>query len=131
MLIRVWKIHQKNLIRIYFWRLSILVIWVYENSYNTQANYKFWSNSFLGPNYLCKDKDNGNYEYSFFGVVNPHYFLQCSNGIASCQTCWPGNLFFRADCNQCLFNYDGKLISLDFCMIFAWENFTSYKEHVT
>eukprot|EP00111_Clytia_hemisphaerica_P008440 TCONS_00024631-protein len=60
------------------------------------------------PNYLCKDKENGNYEYSFFGVVNPHYILQCSNGVASCQTCWPGNLFFRPDCNQCLFNYDDQ-----------------------
>ena len=54
------------------------------------------------PNKLCKGRADGNYEY-YYGRYNPHYFLQCSNGLAFCQACWPLKNEFSEPCNQCLY----------------------------
>ncbi|XP_065658616.1 uncharacterized protein LOC136083135 [Hydra vulgaris] len=51
------------------------------------------------PKSLCIAKSNGNFEI----VGYPHDFVQCSNGIATCQSCWPQSLFFSQTCNQCLY----------------------------
>ncbi|XP_065660410.1 uncharacterized protein LOC100204479 [Hydra vulgaris] len=48
---------------------------------------------------LCIGVSDGNYEITGY----PHDFVQCSNGIAACQSCWPQNLFFSQTCNQCLY----------------------------
>ena len=55
------------------------------------------------PDSLCKGRADGNFEYHYHGKYNPHYFLQCSNGLAYCQACWPLSLEFSEGCNQCLY----------------------------
>ncbi|XP_065659146.1 uncharacterized protein LOC136077008 [Hydra vulgaris] len=54
------------------------------------------------PQSLCISLSNGNYAIAGY----PHDFVQCSNGIASCQSCWPQSLFFSQACNQCLYKKD-------------------------
>ncbi|XP_012560701.1 uncharacterized protein LOC105846465 isoform X2 [Hydra vulgaris] len=51
------------------------------------------------PQSLCNRMNNGKYEI----VGYPHDFVQCSNGVAFCQSCWPQSLFFSQACNQCLY----------------------------
>ena len=60
------------------------------------------------PNSLCKGKADGNYEYYYYSYYKPNYFLQCSNGLAYCQACFPLSLEFSEGCNQCLYNRYGK-----------------------
>ena len=67
--------------------------------------------TFLGPNYLCDGKGDGLFNYEYFGLINPHYFLECTEGKASCQFCWPGNWVFREDCGRCLTTFDGKCLT--------------------
>ena len=60
-------------------------------------------------NSMCSGKSDGNYEYYYHGKhYNSHYFLQCSEGKAYCQACWPLNLVFSKDCNQCLYNQNDE-----------------------
>ena len=63
------------------------------------------------PNSLCKGRADGNYEYYYYSRYNPHYFLQCSNGLAYCQACWPLSLEFSEPCNQCLYNRKDECVS--------------------
>ncbi|XP_066915677.1 uncharacterized protein [Clytia hemisphaerica] len=56
------------------------------------------------PDSLCKGKADGNFEYHYYGRYRRNYFLQCSNGLASCQACWPLSLEFSEGCNQCLYS---------------------------
>ena len=67
------------------------------------------------PDYLCKGRKNGNYQYNdpYSHVVNKHYFVQCSNGHAHCQPCFPTRLIFREECNQCLNTEKGEFYSYD------------------
>ncbi|XP_066927396.1 uncharacterized protein [Clytia hemisphaerica] len=59
------------------------------------------------PDSLCKGKPDGNFEYYYYGQYRRNYFVQCSNGLAYCQACWPLSLEFSEGCNQCLYNkYD-------------------------
>ncbi|XP_066935844.1 uncharacterized protein [Clytia hemisphaerica] len=59
------------------------------------------------PDSLCKGKADGNFEYYFYGQYRSNYFVQCSNGLAYCQACFPLSLEFSQTCNQCLHNkYD-------------------------
>ena len=54
---------------------------------------------------MCSGKSDGNHAYYYHGkFYNSHYFLQCSNGYAYCQACWPFDLEYSKDCNQCLYN---------------------------
>ncbi|XP_066918702.1 uncharacterized protein [Clytia hemisphaerica] len=64
-------------------------------------------------NSQCHGKPDGNFEY-----INPktykknqHYFLQCSDGVASCQACWPSSLVFKEDCNQCLYSQHDECVT--------------------
>jgi len=58
---------------------------------------------------MCNGKSDGNYEVKFSdGQIVPNYFLQCANGQASCQPCWPLSLEFSPECNQCLYKKDGE-----------------------
>lgn len=58
---------------------------------------------------MCNGRADGNYQVRFNnGVEKPNHFLQCSNGKAHCQACWPSSLEFSETCNQCLYNRDGK-----------------------
>lgn len=52
------------------------------------------------PNSYCSGKYDGNYPIASY----KNYFVQCSNGIAYCQSCWPSNLEFSEECNQCLYS---------------------------
>ena len=63
------------------------------------------------PDSLCKGKPDGNYEYHYYSRYNPHYFLQCSNGLAYCQACWPLSLEFSEPCNQCLYARKDECVS--------------------
>ena len=69
-----------------------------------------------GPNSMCDGKYDGNYEYKLYRadkydyVYNPHYFLQCSNGLAYCQACWPLRLEYSEKCDQCLYSKHGELL---------------------
>ena len=54
------------------------------------------------PQSLCAGKSDGNYNIPSF----PHDFVQCANGIAYCQSCWPQSLMFNQTCNQCLYPDD-------------------------
>jgi len=56
------------------------------------------------PNSLCNNRPDGNYEYRYYGQYLRNYFVQCSNGLAYCQPCWPLSLEFSESCNQCLYN---------------------------
>ncbi|XP_057290660.1 uncharacterized protein LOC130613327 [Hydractinia symbiolongicarpus] len=49
---------------------------------------------------FCGGKSDGNFESPF----NIHDFVQCSNGRPYCQSCWPHDLEFSEQCNQCLYN---------------------------
>ena len=59
---------------------------------------------------LCNGKTDGNHEYTDPVTYrkNPHYFVQCSSGVASCQACWPSSLVFKRECNQCLYTREGN-----------------------
>ena len=54
------------------------------------------------PDSLCSHRPDGNYNYEYYGVYRSNYFLQCSNGLAYCQPCFPLSLEFSERCNQCL-----------------------------
>ena len=56
------------------------------------------------PNKLCHSKMDGNFIYNdpHTGDERSNYFVQCSNGKASCQPCFPLSLEFSEKCNQCL-----------------------------
>ena len=59
------------------------------------------------PDSLCSGKVDGNYNYA----GNTHYFLQCSQGLAYCQACWPLSLEFSQECNQCLYQAGDECIT--------------------
>jgi len=63
------------------------------------------------PNSLCNYKPDGNYEYRIHGHYLRNYFVQCSNGLASCQPCFPLTLEFSENCNQCLFAKNDECVS--------------------
>ena len=65
------------------------------------------------PNSLCSGKLDGNFKYADPAtyIVNKHYFLQCSQGLAYCQACWPLSLEFSQDCNQCLYQAGDECIT--------------------
>ena len=73
------------------------------------------------PNSLCEGKHDGNYEYYYQYVYNPHYFLQCSGGLAYCQACFPMSLEFSQDCNQCLYNKKDACVTTK-----KWESQPTY-----
>ena len=50
------------------------------------------------PRQLCDYRGNGN--FAIPGRDN--YFVQCVNGGAFCQPCFPLSLVFSEQCNQCL-----------------------------
>uniref|UniRef100_A0A7M5V7I6 Uncharacterized protein n=1 Tax=Clytia hemisphaerica TaxID=252671 RepID=A0A7M5V7I6_9CNID len=56
------------------------------------------------PDSLCHGKADGNFQYIYYGRLNKNYFLQCSDGLAYCQACWPLSLEFSENCNQCLYS---------------------------
>jgi len=60
------------------------------------------------PNSLCDGKGDGNFEYHYYNQYRANYFLQCSNGLAYCQACFPLSLEFSEPCNQCLYARTGK-----------------------
>lgn len=60
---------------------------------------------------FCAGKSDGNFESPF----NIHDFVQCSNGRPYCQSCWPHDLEFSEQCNQCLYNKAGRY---PFCIKF-------------
>ena len=62
------------------------------------------------PDSLCKHRADGNYNYHYYGVYRSNYFLQCTNGLAYCQPCFPLSLRFSEKCNQCLDSNTGKLL---------------------
>eukprot|EP00111_Clytia_hemisphaerica_P003561 TCONS_00010177-protein len=75
------------------------------------------------PNSLCKGLADGNYGYVDPATYKPnkHYFTQCLQGLAYCQACWPMNLEFSANCNQCLYS------STDDCVTTKpWEPATTF-----
>ena len=74
------------------------------------------------PDSLCKGRADGNYEYYYYSRYNPHYFLQCSNGLAYCQACWPLSLEFSEPCNQCLYNRKDECVSTQ-----PWEPATTFE----
>ena len=72
-------------------------------------------------NSQCNGKHDGNFEYINPKTYekNPHYFLQCSDGVASCQACWPSSLVFKEDCNQCLYTKHGKFLRYQLTSVLA------------
>ena len=52
------------------------------------------------PNTYCNGKVDGNYAL----YDNRNYFVQCIDGVAQCQACWPLSLEFSESCNQCLYS---------------------------
>ena len=62
------------------------------------------------PDSLCKERTDVNYEY-YYRQFNPHYFIQCSNGLAYCQACWPLNFEFSEPCNQCMNNRKDECVT--------------------
>uniref|UniRef100_A0A7M5XDF4 Chitin-binding type-2 domain-containing protein n=2 Tax=Clytia hemisphaerica TaxID=252671 RepID=A0A7M5XDF4_9CNID len=73
------------------------------------------------PNSLCQGKPDGNFEYYYYGDYNPHYFVQCSNGLAYCQACWPLSLEFSEGCNQCLYSKYDECVTTQ-----PWEPATTF-----
>ena len=73
-------------------------------------------------NSLCKGKADGNYEHHYYSRYNPHYILQCSNGLAYCQACWPLSLEFSEGCNQCLYARKDKCVNTR-----PWSPATTYE----
>ena len=65
------------------------------------------------PNSLCKGKSDGNFEYHNYGQYRANYFLQCSNGLAYCQACFPLSLEFSEPCNQCLYARSDDCVSTE------------------
>ena len=63
---------------------------------------------FPGPDSLCTGKGDGNYPYDNYHAKKENYFVQCSNGNAYCQACFPLSLKFKQECNQCMYNLNGK-----------------------
>ena len=61
------------------------------------------------PDSLCEGKSDGNYAYYYYNYYRANYFVQCSGGIAQCQACFPSNLEFSEDCNQCLYSKHGMI----------------------
>lgn len=61
------------------------------------------------PVKLCAEKADGNYPYANpdNNIVNEHYYVHCSSGVALCQPCWPSHLVFKPSCNQCLYSTEG------------------------
>lgn len=57
---------------------------------------------------MCEGKENGNYEYRHGGESRENYYVSCSGGIAYCQPCFPLNLVFKEECNQCVYSMEGK-----------------------
>ncbi|XP_057290438.1 uncharacterized protein LOC130613128 [Hydractinia symbiolongicarpus] len=51
------------------------------------------------PNSRCAGKSDGSYRIPEF----PNYFVQCVSGKAHCQACWPLSLYYKEECNQCLY----------------------------
>ena len=74
------------------------------------------------PDSLCKGKSDGNYDYNYHGKYNPHYFLQCSGGLAYCQACWPMSLEFSKNCNQCLYQSGDECVTTK-----KWEPATTFE----
>ena len=66
------------------------------------------------PDSLCTGRSDGNFEYHFQGEYRANYFLQCSNGFAFCQPCFPLSLEFSEGCNQCLYTKQDKLFDTFF-----------------
>ncbi|XP_057290638.1 uncharacterized protein LOC130613306 [Hydractinia symbiolongicarpus] len=59
------------------------------------------------PKSLCAGKHDGNYGYANgygYNAKKDNYFVQCLDGIAYCQACWPLTMKFSERCNQCVYN---------------------------
>ncbi|XP_066927390.1 uncharacterized protein [Clytia hemisphaerica] len=74
------------------------------------------------PDSLCKGKADGNFEYYYYGQYRRNYFVQCSNGLAYCQPCFPLSLEFSETCNQCLYSKHDKCVTTE-----AWEPATTFE----
>uniref|UniRef100_A0A7M5X207 Uncharacterized protein n=1 Tax=Clytia hemisphaerica TaxID=252671 RepID=A0A7M5X207_9CNID len=74
--------------------------------------------SVVCPDFLCNGKYNGNHEYPY----DKHYFLQCNDGQANCQACWPLSLEFSEPCNQCLYNRKDECVTTQ-----PWEPATTFE----
>ncbi|XP_066934995.1 uncharacterized protein [Clytia hemisphaerica] len=74
------------------------------------------------PDSLCKGKADGNFEYYYYGQYRSNYFVQCSNGLAACQPCFPLSLEFSQSCNQCLYNKQDDCVTTQ-----PWEPATTLK----
>lgn len=59
------------------------------------------------PNKLCHGKADGNYNVGY----HKHHFVQCVDGLATCQACWPNTLEFSQGCNQCLYSNSDDCIT--------------------
>ncbi|XP_057290366.1 uncharacterized protein LOC130613067 [Hydractinia symbiolongicarpus] len=59
------------------------------------------------PNSMCAGHSDGNYNYDHpSNGKKESYFVQCVGGKAYCQACWPMNMKFKKECNQCLYSMD-------------------------
>jgi len=74
------------------------------------------------PNSLCKGKADGNFEYHYHGQYRSNFFLQCSNGLAFCQACFPLSLEFSEPCNQCLYAKSDECVTTK-----PWEPATTFE----
>lgn len=65
------------------------------------------------PKTLCQGKADGNFKYTNPTTknINKSYFLQCVDGEAFCQACWPLDLQFSEKCNQCLYSDQDECIT--------------------
>ena len=54
-----------------------------------------------GPNKLCKNETDGNYNLKISGKLLKEAFLSCVNGLAYCRYC-PEQLQYSKVCDQCL-----------------------------
>ena len=63
--------------------------------------------SVMCPNDVCEGKPDGNYPYP----NDKNHFVQCTNGKAKCQACWPTFLEFNPFCNQCLHSTEDQCVT--------------------
>ena len=73
------------------------------------------------PDTMCSGKTDGNYAYDYNGNYDAHYFVQCTDGLANCQACWPMSLVYSQECNQCLYNAGDECITTK-----AWTPVATY-----
>ena len=59
-------------------------------------------------NDFCIGGKNGNYEHPLKRKTNE--ILQCINGEAYCQTCYPKTSVFSSKCNQCLSSIEDECV---------------------